>query len=188
MKKRLGVLILIFIIICLLIILYKGFEEGLFKLTKLSDAEQKANDLVTQEQNASPVKNTPDWWITYEMPSCYKPTVTEPITALGSVRIHWQQLIADQPVQGTLLADDADVIYSGTFSGQHINLTDQAFYKTILNKPLFFSADFSKDFTSLTGTYTINGQINTEGCPDGTDVTGKVTGVPCQNLDGYGCP
>lgn len=181
-------MLLIFVFIAFLLMIYFSFEEGLLKLLKFSDAEKNANESVTKEQNESPVKDTPDWWVTYEMPTCYKPTVTVPLTALGSVRIHWQELNADQPVLGSFLEDDEEMIYTGDFVGQHLNLIDRNFYQSVLNKPLSFSADFSKDFTSLTGTYTINGRINTEGCPDGVDVTGKVTGKPCQNLDGQGCP
>lgn len=191
MSKKVYLLVLAFIVLCLLIMLYKGFFEG---FSRLSSTEDVQKSLEKKEASKEKLKDTPDWYMTYYMPSCFEPVEGDSST-MGAVRIHWEKLYPDEHVVGTLFEGSTDTVVMGTFNGSHLALTDYYFFKgQQLLHPLTISADFSDDFTNFKGTYNaqllfdFKKQVPYKGCPESGEISGTVSAEPCKNLEGTVCP
>ncbi len=192
MNKKIYFILILFIVFCLSFITFRDFREGILILLHLTDIEEKAETMTKEEISLKLEETTaPDWWITYWMPSCYIPLSDEDIETIGSIRIHWGELIPGDPIEASQMAG-YEIIFTGTFDGQHLEMTDSEFAKKSMAEPFKISADFSNDFETFAGTYTAKfnyqGGAPYNGCPADGSISGEVTAKPCKNIDGAGCP
>lgn len=155
----------------------KEVKSGIIQLVQEKKAEEEKAK--TKIQQAELEKGT-DWFITYAMPSCYKPLNDESSTEMGKIRIHWMRVTPEQ-VLGTQLASDTDIIFTGTMDGRHLELTDKGFYKGDTVEPFQIYGDFSEFMSSFQGIYMAKIKYKDQpipGCPADGNISGGVSANP----------
>jgi len=179
------------VLIFLLFILAGSFTAGLIILIKSQgNDEMKSNqeattayqDQVTEYYAGPVLTQQQDWNIIYGVPTCFIQEGEGGWTSLGETRIHWLK-VEEGEVQGTQIAGDTTIIFTGTIDGTHLTITDNQFGSPGMIKPFQIIAEFDRALTEFTGTYTA--QYYLKGvpfpvCPTDGSVSGPVSAKPIE--------
>ena len=176
--KKSTLILLILIFICLT----TGLVSGLMMLISSDNDENLALEELGEKRSQDDLRfwlteGGMDWFIVYNMPSCYD-LPTDGYTEFGGTRIHWLSVSKDGNVLGSLLESDPTVVFKGTLDGRHIQMTDFEFKKGYVIQPFKIDANFAKNHSSFSGTYTAQLNEDMSGCPAGSTISGAVNAKP----------